>query len=89
MASGGVGGANKWEWVEPGEEKSFDFSSSYSKLRHQETRSVVVHQLLVMVAGWDMIDIPVSVDKIGIFFREVKVQPCINFSKLCHFLFHK
>lgn len=31
----------------------------------------MVHQLLVKVAGWQSIDIPVSVDKIGVFFREV------------------
>lgn len=31
----------------------------------------MVHQLLVKVAGWQSICIPVSVDKIGIFFREV------------------
>ena len=31
----------------------------------------MVHQLLVKVAGWQGIDIPVSVDKIGVFFREV------------------
>ena len=37
----------------------------------QDTRSFVVHQLLVKVAGWQRIAIPVSVDKIGVFFREV------------------
>lgn len=42
-----------------------------STLPPQDTRSVVVHQLLVKVAGWQKIDIPVSVDKIGVFFREV------------------
>lgn len=31
----------------------------------------MVHQLLVKVAGWRTIDIPISVDKIGVFFREV------------------
>lgn len=34
----------------------------------------MVHQLLVKVAGWQSIDIPISVDKIGVFFREV--WPC-------------
>ena len=42
---------------------------SYSHI--QDTRELVVHQLLVKVAGWQSIDIPVSVDKIGVFFREV------------------
>ena len=42
-----------------------------TSVHFQDTRSFVVHQLLVKVAGWNRIDIPVSVDKIGIFFREV------------------
>ena len=33
---------------------------------------MIVHQLLVKVAGWQRIGIPVSVDKIGVFFREVR-----------------
>ncbi len=37
----------------------------------QDTRDLIVHQLLVKVAGWQTITIPVSVDKIGVFFREV------------------
>ena len=32
----------------------------------------MVHQLLVKVVGWERIDIPVSVDKVGVFFREVQ-----------------
>ena len=66
----GVGGAIQWMWVEPGAEQAFDFSA-HSKRRHQDTRSLIVHQLLVRVEGWSQIDIPVSVDKIGVFFREV------------------
>ena len=72
----GVGGAIQWVWVEPGAEQAFDFSA-HSKRRHQETRSLIVHQLLVRVAGWGQIDIPVSVDKIGVFFREVCVCVCV------------
>lgn len=37
----------------------------------QDTRDLVVHQLIVKVAGWESIGIPISVDKIGVFFREV------------------
>ncbi len=32
---------------------------------------LVVHQLMVKVAGWLPITIPISVDKIGVFFREI------------------
>lgn len=38
----------------------------------QDTRALIVHQLVVKVAGWQSIDIPISVDKIGVFFREVQ-----------------
>ena len=38
----------------------------------QDTHSLIVHQLLVKVSGWQRNDIPVSVDKIGVFFREVE-----------------
>lgn len=37
----------------------------------QDTRELVVHQLQVKVAGWSSIRIPISVDKIGVFFREI------------------
>ena len=32
----------------------------------------MVHQLLVKVAGWETVPIPISVDKIGVFFREIQ-----------------
>ncbi|CAI8000256.1 Vacuolar protein sorting-associated protein 13D [Geodia barretti] len=46
----------------------------------QDTRSLIVHQLLVRVEGWSQIDIPVSVDKIGVFFREVRPSHETKFS---------
>ena len=67
-----VGVASDWTLVESGKEKPFEFSH-HSKQRHLDTRAVVVHQLLVKVDRWKRINIPVSVDKIGIFFREVRV----------------
>ena len=38
----------------------------------QDTRQLVVHQLVVKVAGWKRIAIPISVDKVGVFFRELE-----------------
>ena len=38
----------------------------------QDTRQLVVHQLVVKVAGWKKITVPISVDKVGIFFRELE-----------------
>ena len=37
----------------------------------QDTRQLVVHQLRVQVQGWEEVAVPVSVDKIGLFFREI------------------
>ena len=31
-----------------------------------------MHQLVVKVAGWKKIAVPVSVDKVGVFFRELE-----------------
>ena len=39
---------------------------------------VLVHQLVVKVAGWQNTSIPVSVDKIGIFFRDVQPDLASN-----------
>lgn len=46
--------------------------SSHVSTSIQDTKAVVVHQLVVKVAGWQNTSIPVSVDKIGIFFRDVQ-----------------
>ena len=37
----------------------------------KDTRALVVHQLKVKVDGWEETVIPISVDKIGVFFREL------------------
>ena len=44
---------------------------THTHTHKQDTRALIVHQLLVKITGWQPIDIPVSVDKIGVFFREV------------------
>ena len=37
----------------------------------QDTRELIVHQLRVRVEGWVEAPVPISVDKIGIFFRDI------------------
>ncbi|XP_056409162.1 intermembrane lipid transfer protein VPS13D-like, partial [Hyla sarda] len=51
----------------PGEEIPFEFGTR-EKLRHRHTHDLRIHQLQVRVSGWEQVS-PVSVDKVGIFFR--------------------
>ncbi|XP_029973693.1 vacuolar protein sorting-associated protein 13D, partial [Salarias fasciatus] len=58
---------SQWREVLPGEEVPFEFEAR-EKLRHRHTHELKLHQLLVQVCGWEQIK-PVSVDKVGVFFR--------------------
>uniref|UniRef100_A0A671WLN2 Vacuolar protein sorting 13 homolog D n=1 Tax=Sparus aurata TaxID=8175 RepID=A0A671WLN2_SPAAU len=58
---------SQWREVLPGEEIPFEFEAR-EKLRHRHTHELKLHQLLVRVCGWEQIK-PVSVDKVGVFFR--------------------
>uniref|UniRef100_UPI00398EEC11 intermembrane lipid transfer protein VPS13D isoform X3 n=1 Tax=Pristiophorus japonicus TaxID=55135 RepID=UPI00398EEC11 len=58
---------SQWCEVLPGEEVPFEFEAR-EKLRHRHTHELKIHQLLVRVNGWEQVS-PVSVDKVGIFFR--------------------
>lgn len=40
------------------------------KMRHRDTHKLQTHKLGVRVEGWHKID-PVSVDRVGIYFRQV------------------
>ncbi|CAM9137825.1 unnamed protein product [Lampetra planeri] len=58
---------SQWREVLPGKEIPFEFEAR-EKLRHRHTHELKLHQLLVRVCGWEQVK-PVSVDKVGIFFR--------------------
>ncbi|TSM04819.1 Vacuolar protein sorting-associated protein 13D [Bagarius yarrelli] len=58
---------SQWSEVLPGEEIPFEFEAR-EKLRHRHTHELKLHQLLVRVGGWEQVK-PVSVDKVGVFFR--------------------
>ncbi|XP_069467009.1 intermembrane lipid transfer protein VPS13D [Ambystoma mexicanum] len=58
---------SQWLEVLPGEEIPFEFEVR-GKLRHRHTHDLRIHQLQVRVNGWEQVN-PVSVDKVGIFFR--------------------
>ncbi|KAL7978620.1 hypothetical protein Chor_005602, partial [Crotalus horridus] len=58
---------SEWREVLAGEEVPFAFEAK-GKLRHRHTHDLRIHQLQVRVNGWEAVS-PVSVDKVGIFFR--------------------
>ncbi|KAJ7306493.1 hypothetical protein JRQ81_009848 [Phrynocephalus forsythii] len=58
---------SEWREVLTGEEIPFAFEAK-TKLRHRHTHDLRIHQLQVRVNGWESVS-PVSVDKVGIFFR--------------------
>ncbi|XP_056588171.1 intermembrane lipid transfer protein VPS13D [Triplophysa dalaica] len=58
---------SQWREVLPGQEIPFEFEAR-EKLRHRHTHELKLHQLLVRVVGWEQVK-PVSVDKVGVFFR--------------------
>ncbi|XP_006866437.1 PREDICTED: vacuolar protein sorting-associated protein 13D isoform X2 [Chrysochloris asiatica] len=58
---------SEWQEVLTGEEIPFEFEAR-GKLRHRHTHDLRIHQLQVRVNGWEQVS-PVSVDKVGTFFR--------------------
>ncbi|XP_074831975.1 intermembrane lipid transfer protein VPS13D isoform X2 [Carettochelys insculpta] len=58
---------SEWREVLTSEEIPFEFEAR-EKLRHRHTHDLRIHQLQVRVNGWEQVS-PVSVDKVGTFFR--------------------
>lgn len=60
----------RWTAVEPGAIKSFSFGPP-NKQRHLDSHKINFHQVRVRVEGWIELG-PVSVDKVGVFFRHTR-----------------
>ncbi|XP_063001305.1 intermembrane lipid transfer protein VPS13D isoform X3 [Elgaria multicarinata webbii] len=69
---------SEWHEVLTGEEVPFAFEAK-GKLRHRHTHDLRIHQLQVRVNGWEPVS-PVSVDKVGIFFRYAAPDKSTSFS---------
>ncbi|KAH9492089.1 Vacuolar protein sorting-associated protein 13D [Bulinus truncatus] len=71
---------SNWETVQPGESKPFHFTRR-EKLRHQKSHAMHINQLVVTVEGWQRLS-PVSVDKVGVYFRhadpELQAPPNVS-----------
>nr|CAI5831310.1 unnamed protein product [Callosobruchus analis] len=59
---------DNWTRVDPGETVPFSFKTR-DKIRHQDSHMMRLHQLGVKIDGWQCID-SVTVDKVGIYFRD-------------------
>ncbi|XP_028393538.1 vacuolar protein sorting-associated protein 13D-like [Dendronephthya gigantea] len=68
---------SEWRELQPGDEVPFEFKQSREKQRHKETHELKVHQLVVQLEGWEQVS-PVSVDKVGAFFRQAMPAKGIN-----------
>nr|XP_002733622.2 PREDICTED: vacuolar protein sorting-associated protein 13D-like [Saccoglossus kowalevskii] len=64
------GKVSEWKEVQPNEELPFVFESRV-KLRHRSTHELKLHQIVVRVDGWQE-STAVSVDKVGIVFRQIQ-----------------
>lgn len=58
-----------WSKVQPGDVVPFSYGSTRTKQRHKESHRMRAHQLVVLVHGWRMAA-PVTVDRVGIYFRQ-------------------
>ena len=56
--------------VDPGKTIPFSFEAP-TKIRHQDSHMPRSHKIIVQVDGWYEV-FPVSVDKVGVYFREAK-----------------
>lgn len=64
--------ANDSILVSPGETVPFSFKNR-AKMRHYDSHTMKMHQLGVQVEGWQPLT-PVTVDKVGIYFRTTYAQ---------------
>lgn len=60
-------GNESWVVVSPGETVVFSFGNR-AKMRHHDSHKTKMHQLGVVVEGWQPLP-PVTVDKVGVYFR--------------------
>jgi len=72
LPGSGSGKMSEWKEVPSGGEAPFEFTSA-EKLRHRDTHELNIHQVVVQVDGWASLS-PVSVDRVGTFFRQARPQ---------------
>lgn len=71
--------SKEWRTVEPGEVVTFSFTQIQSKLRHIDSHKQNLNQIAVRAEGWAEVG-PVSVDKVGVYFRHAGPEIVDNYS---------
>ena len=71
--------SKEWRLVEPGDLTTFTFAQVQTKQRHIDSHKLNLHQIAVRVEGWAEVG-PVSVDRVGIFFRHAGPEIVDNYS---------
>lgn len=70
-----------WIEVAHGSIQNFSFEGR-GKLRHRNTHQLKTHQLGIKVDGWKEV-IPISVDRVGTYFRVAKPEPSLRRYGVC------
>jgi vacuolar protein sorting-associated protein 13D len=77
----GIGGcytSDTTSWIEVGHGSVQNFSfEGRGKLRHRNTHQLKTHQLAIRVDGWQEVT-PVSVDRVGTYFRVAKPETSLR-----------
>lgn len=71
--------SKEWRPVEPGDCVTFTFVQTQTKQRHIDSHKLNLHQIAVRVDGWAEVG-PVSVDRVGVFFRHAGPEIVDNYS---------
>ncbi|CAG9856524.1 unnamed protein product [Phyllotreta striolata] len=79
-----IGGNSEENWtaVKAGETVNFSFTSR-DKIRHRNSHKMRMHQLKVKIDGWNCSE-PVTVDKVGVYFRDTCAEFKTRTSTLPH-----
>lgn len=70
-----------WKTVDHGDTIVFSFMQTQTKQRHIDSHKSILHQIFVRVEGWAEVG-PISVDKVGIFFRHAGPEIVDNYSMM-------
>lgn len=79
--------STRWNQCQPGDVMAFSFENR-TKLRHYDSHELQTRQLIIEIDGWSELD-PVSIDRVGVYFRFASV--CIEIRmdqlKMCTSIF--
>ena len=78
--------STRWNQCQPGDVMAFSFENR-TKLRHFDSHELQTRQLIIEIDGWSELD-PVSVDRVGVYFRFASVRSPFAFQSIHYQLVH-